>query len=173
MLPAFFDPAAEEVEEDPLALWLLALQQCDDPKQLQRDEKKIRSLRDPQNRALLMLNLQTRRCQIAWSQKKLPSKSPLLHELARLGEQLLPSSALKGLWLLNLVSLCTLSALHEKRWPFWKGLFGFDPLERLIRWREEEASPHASPRYQEMMNAANERIDFATRTAACFAPKKR
>ena len=173
MAPAFFAPTDEESGDDPLARWLLALQECDDPKQLQRDEKKIRSLRDPQNRALLMLNLQTRRCQIAWSQKKLPSKSPILHDLARLGEQLPPSSTLKGLWLLNLLSLCSLAALHEQRWPFWKGLFGFDPLERLIRWREEEASPHASPRYQEMMNAANERIDFATRTAACFAPKKR
>lgn len=166
-------PATPSDEETRLIEWLDELQTCDSLQRLNFMEAYLQNAPREGLPFQVLINLRTRRCQLALDRRALLPASTPIKQLAQLVAECSPHDLHKGLVLNNLAVCCYQSAYANQTMPRWEDELGFDPLSEIQRWLHQtdpNPSREPSPRMWEIRERSRETLDYCRKIKRSLVP---
>ncbi len=140
--------------------WLTYLAECRQHDELNRCEDELMMQFESQPPIELIVQLHTRRCELAMTHGDLSIGWPSLNMMVHLLRRENISKLHTGILLNNLTVYCYMWAWKEKRLPLWDTQVGLDPLSHLRHWLQLSEPPGqiAPPQMRKLRKRSRETI---------------
>lgn len=167
-------PPQSVLQEVPdLLHWLEEVHDCQDPQRLEFMDAFLRSAQIGALELPLLINIQSRRCQLELDASTFTPHSPSLRKLVDLLQQIPTSDLATGLLLNNLAVCCYQYAFQQHFMPPWEEILGVEPLIALKHWlnhTEPAPSKRTSARLWEIRERSRETIEYCHKIKMLFSP---